>query len=1359
MFSLKYKDQIKANKTGWIQSLKKEELLNIVQELQLPNLEENVESLRQTLRDLTKSGRLWTILEPQECESDGEEVEITQEIPIQVKMNTNYGRIEPFNGNNFELFEQQLECIITLNDIPKTKQTPLLITNLTPRVLETLNHLCAPEKPIKKDYSDLITLLENRFAKSTSTVLDRNAFRSRNQTMTESIEEYIIELKKLAKRCEFKDMEDQVKEKFIDGVNKPLIKFELLKNGDVSLEKLIIMARTVEAALKQSNLDQEPAGSSQGTKDLFYTGQRSSVHTSQAKSQLKQQRQSGNKQAQQSTIKKKDMTCFVCGKDNHVRSECSLKNKFCSECGKQGHLFRVCRVRQTKTVNVLGEDDIGEDIQNLFKTEDKADMYSMYSYDFINRKVPPQLINLLVEGQPVVLELDTGSEVSTLTIDDQQKLFPGKAIQKTHISFKNFDQSLSQPIGIVKNINISWNNINKTGDVYIVSNDKPRILGRNWLSIFEQWPLDFNKTLYDQKVNKTCNPVDMVKEKFMEVFTPGWGDFKGECISLKLKTDAKPKFLPVRQVPFALKDKVKNEIKRLLDNKRIEPVKYSEWGTPIVPIMKPDGSVRLCGDYKVTLNPSLETDHYPLPHIDTIFQNLKGGEYYCELDLKEAYLQAPLDPSSQALTVINTEFGIYKYLYLPYGVSTGPGSFQRLMSMKLSHIPNTVVFIDNIYMCGQNLLEMSDILDKVLSVLKDSGLKLKPEKCKFFRKSIEVFGYKIDKEGISIIKENIQPILELPPPENMTMLRSFLGKINYYSRFLKDMATIIAPLYDCTKNEKFKWNADCQHSFDLIKKKLATAQSVSHYDPTLPLILSCDAASEGISAVLSNRGPDNVIKPIAFVSKKLNDREKRYSALDKEAMAIVFGVTKFYNFLYGQQFELETDNTALVRIFGPSKGIPKMAAKRLQHYAIFLSAFSYKIRHIPTNKNPADYLSRMPTKVKQDLDLDKQLGVCVNYIDSSDPNTIDWEVIQKETKKDKLLSTIIRYSYDGWPDVKLIEPQLKPFYIKRNEISIDRGCLFWGHRIIIPHSIRKDVLNELHKSHFGSSRMIDMAKSYFWWPKLNEDIIDITRTCINCLSYRNAPPKANLKPWPVPPSAWYRLHADFLGPLFGKMFLIVVDSYSKWPEVFQMANIASTLSIQKFEQIFLSYGFPIHLVTDNGTSFTSHDFQTYCKKRGINHTFTPPHHPATNGAAERFVETFKSNITKIVESGKSLNYAISIFLSDYRSTPHKSTGVSPARLMLGREVRSRLSLLRPTPIFQDLLLRQSRAVDSVGGSRNLNFQVGENVMTRDFRKGHNPWVKGLIVKESIPNTTYFIDVDGLTWKRHVNQMLKCGQND
>ncbi|XP_037978548.2 uncharacterized protein K02A2.6-like isoform X1 [Plutella xylostella] len=813
-----------------------------------------------------------------------------------------------------------------------------------------------------------------------------------------------------------------------------------------------------------------------------------------------------------------------------------------------------------------------------------------------------------------------------------------------------------------------------------------------------------------------------------------------------------------------MKDKVKNEISRLLENDRITPVEYSQWGTPVVPILKPDGSVRLCGDYKVTLNPHLEVDQYPLPHINDIFNTLKDGKYFCELDLKEAYLQAKLDVDSQELTTIVTEEGTFKYKYLPYGVSTGPGSFQRLMSSKLANIPKTIVFIDNIYIAGKDLNETLNTLYTVLCRLQECQFKLKLEKCKFFQTHIDVFGFRITRNDISIIKSNIEPLLQAKAPTNITMLRSFLGKINYYNRFLKDMASTLAPLYECTKKNKFQWTKDCDKAFNDIKIKLSSVDSLRHFDLNLPLILTCDASSTGLAAVLSNRDVDGTVRPIAYASKKLNSVEQRYSAIDKEAMAIIFGVTKFYNYTYGRMFELETDNSALVRIFGPNKGIPKMAAKRLQHYAIFLSAFNYKIRHIKTNVNPADFLSRSWVETgSNNLDFnciyfqETDNSMCV-YTNSSNLKNVDWKVIQHETQKDVILSKIVRYTMDGWPEKKLIDTELFVFYNRKDEISMDRGCLFWGHRIIIPTVLRESVTEELHQSHFGIVRMKQMARSYFWWPNLDSEIDMITKNCIICLNNHKNPPKTPLKPWPVPPSPWYRLHADFLGPFHNKMYLVIVDSYSKWPEAFEMSNIGAARTVEILKALFCRYGFPVHLVTDNGPTFTSAEFNKFCQTLNIKHTFTPPYHPATNGAAERFVETFKSHVTKIKESGIPIASAINLFLFDYRNLPHSTTGVTPAKLMLGREMRNRFSLLRPPPVSDKAYEMLEKQRKYTSGHRDVSFMIGEKVMVRDYRGGHKPWIQGNIVGESTPGVTYIIDVDGNNWKRHVNQILKCNSS-
>jgi hypothetical protein len=596
------------------------------------------------------------------------------------------------------------------------------------------------------------------------------------------------------------------------------------------------------------------------------------------------------------------------------------------------------------------------------------------------------------------------------------------------------------------------------------------------------------------------------------------------------------------------------------------------------------------------------------------------------------------------------------------------------------------------------------------------------------------------------------------------MLRSFLGKVNYYSRFLEKMASVMTPLYTCTKNNNFKWTPECDKAFVMIKNKLANMEILRHYNTTLPLILSCDASETGLAAVISNRDANGVVRPIAYASRKLDDTEIKYSAIDKEAMGIVFGVTKFYNYTYGRHFELETDSAALVRIFGPNKAIPKMAAKRLQHYAIFLSAFNYKIKHVKSCNNPADFLSRTPS-TSDSNNKDSWHSICADaeisnmyHMQTCNIECLDYKSIQEATKKDVQLAKIIRHTMDGWPDL-MVDKDLIPFNNKKTEISFDRGCLFWGYRMIIPEPLRQAIISELHKSHFGTVRMKQLARSYFWWPGIDGEIEKVTHNCLTCLAVRNNPAKGHQKSWPAAPSPWYRIHADYCGPFYNKMYLVVVDSYSKWPEVIEMNTITASRTVEVLNCLFARYGYPVHLVTDNGPSFTSLEFKDFCKLKDIKHTFSPPYHPATNGAAERFVEIFKKHVLKIKESsGNTIQSAINLFLFDYRVMPHSTTGVTPAMLMYNRELRSRFALLRPPPVIERTQQMLDKQRELASGSRKINFMVGAKVMARDYRKNRRPWIQGVIVEESIPDTTYIIDVEGCKWKRHVNQLLNCSDS-
>ena len=222
-------------------------------------------------------------------------------------------------------------------------------------------------------------------------------------------------------------------------------------------------------------------------------------------------------------------------------------------------------------------------------------------------------------------------------------------------------------------------------------------------------------------------------------------------------------------------------------------------------------------------------------------------------------------------------------------------------------------------------------------------------KMSFMEPSVEYLGHRIDAKGVHTTSQKVEAILQAPAPQNPQQLRSFLGLLHYYGKFLPNLSTLLYPLNHLLKsNARWRWSADCQQAFQQAKEKLASAPILSHYDPALPLKLAADASAYGVGAVISHTYGDGSERPIAYASRTLSDAEKKYAQIDKEALALVFAVKKFHNYLYGRKFVLLTDHKPLVTLFGHNKTIPPLAAARLQRWAIILSAYAYEIEYKPT---------------------------------------------------------------------------------------------------------------------------------------------------------------------------------------------------------------------------------------------------------------------------------------------------------------------------------------------------------------------------------------------------------------------------
>ena len=284
------------------------------------------------------------------------------------------------------------------------------------------------------------------------------------------------------------------------------------------------------------------------------------------------------------------------------------------------------------------------------------------------------------------------------------------------------------------------------------------------------------------------------------------------------------------------------------------------------------------------------------------------------------------------------------------------------MECILQGIEGVACYIDDIIITGRTTKEHLDRLEEVLKRLAQHGVKARKDKCRFLQDSVEFLGHMIDAKGIHTTPDKLQAIVDAPSPQNVTELRSFLGLLNYYGKFISQSATILHPLNALLcKNVKWRWTPQCQESFEQAKRALSSSSLLVHYDPALPIRLAADASVYGIGAVIAHVLPDGSERPVAFASRTLTSAERNYSQIEKEALALVYGVKRFHTYLYGRHFILVTDHKPLKTILSPKKGIPTLAAARLQRWAWILSAYHYDIEFRPTNEHGnADGLSRLP---------------------------------------------------------------------------------------------------------------------------------------------------------------------------------------------------------------------------------------------------------------------------------------------------------------------------------------------------------------------------------------------------------------
>lgn len=965
----------------------------------------------------------------------------------------------------------------------------------------------------------------------------------------------------------------------------------------------------------------------------------------------------------------------------------------------------------------------------------------------------PIMVTVKVNGVPVPMQLDTGSCITLISERVWVKL--GKfRLSPVGEPYKSYTGHMIQFLG-EQFVTVSCKGITRKLTVYVTPGDSQVLMGRDWIGELKlkKYTLSELQNSSVQKIQSQGfqTKLEALMSEFSDIFSPGLGHCLKVTAHLYLKDNAVPVFKKARPVPFALRQEVTDELNRLISEGILEPVEQSEWAAPLVVVRKPNGKLRLCADFSTGLNDALAIQSYPLPTSEELFSRLSGGKHFTTLDLTEAYLSIPVDEESKKLLVINTHMGLLRYTRLCFGVASAPAIFQGSISNAMKGLKGCGWLLDDCIVTGENEEEHLLVLRQVFQKIREYGFRLNREKCKFLQPSVRYLGHTISAAGVSTSGDKVEAIVKMPRPTDKKSLESFLGMVNYYSKFIDKFSYISYPLNLLRRTGvEFNWSAECEAAFISLKNALKSAPVLVHYDLKLPVVVAADASSVGIGCSILHRFPDFSEKPIAYASKTLTKAEQMYSQIEREALAIIFAVKKFRQYLLGREFILQTDHQPLLALFGSRKGVPVLTASRLQRWALCLMGYQYKIEYVPTKKfGKVDGLSRLPAG--EDIEFEEAMKeeqgiVAALQEDSCSKLPLRSGDIALETERDPVLKELVRIVREGWP--KAVPQELKPYQSKASAYTIQDGCLLFGIRVVVPNKFRPYVLEHLHRSHSGMVRMKAEAREYVWWPGLSEDIENFVRKCEACNTLaREEPHKQLTHAWPQEGSPWSRVHLDFAGPFFGKMFLLIVDSFSKWIEVIPVSSATSEATIAALKKLISRYGYFNVIVTDNGTAFTSRKFKEFCEKYASLHLTTPAYHPRSNGQVERYVGTFKRSLMKIRHATVSGNFDEHLrnFLFTYRTTPHTTTGKAPCELFLGRSLRTKLTLLKPEP----------RPSQSSSPAVLKGFKEGDKVYVRDYSDKKIPWRKGR-VKMVLGKNTWLVVVDGKEVKKHATQLKKRG---
>lgn len=1081
-----------------------------------------------------------------------------------------------------------------------------------------------------QDYNVVKEKFESYFVVKRNVIYERAKFNSRIQGDNESVSEFITDLHKLAEQCEFQALKDElIRDRIVVGIKDRRLSERLQLDPKLTLE-----AATQQ--VKQSELVKSQQGIVHGTMNEPIKIDRVAKPRPAQKKKAIQTHQS-NKPPQQN----KQKSCPRCLGEFHYQKQCPARAAICHKCNKKGHWSKACR--NTKHLNEVTEEE----------EEDSYFLGEIVTVEAVNSQTKAWTASILVNNKQIQFKIDSGADVTVIPESTYAQLATKTELQGTNKVLLGPCNYKMKCLGKYS-ARLSTDENNTNEDIYVIKDLERPLLGRR---------ASENLNLIN-RVNSIAenNYKASINEKYPQLFT-GLGKMKAEY-TITLQQDAKPYAISVpRKVPLPLSKETKAEIGRMVQQGVISPIdEPTEWCAPMVVTPKPNGKVRVCVDLSV-LNNYVQRENHPLPSVDHTLGKLAGSNHFSKLDANSGFWQIKLAEQSRKLTTFITPWGRYHFNVLPYGISSGSEKFQKSMNQILEGLEGVQCNIDDVLVHASTQSEHDVILDKVLQRLSAAGVTLNAAKCEFNTKCIRFLGHIISPQGIRPDPDKVSAVVDMPPPKNIQEVRTFLGMVNHLGKFTEHLADKTKPIRDLAKKETaWYWGLAQQQAFDKVKNTLANAPILSLYDPNKETKISADASSYGLGAVLLQLH-DDTWKPVTYVSRALTPTECRYAQIEKEALALVWACERCSDYIIGKSIRAETDHKPLVPLL--SKHSLADTPPRIQRLRMRLMRFHIKeLVHVPGKElYVADTLSRLqPLKQHTEETIpENEMNIYIESILQGIPiSDQKLQQVKDAQGEDEVCRKIKTFCLEGWPEKFHLNDAIKPYWSERDELTIVQGILMKSNRIVIPSSMKLEVLDRIHEGHQGIVKCRARARESVWWPGLSREIQDLVTNCKRCAK-ENQPAKEPLITTPLPDRPWKMIATD-LFELEGRDYLLVVDYFSRFVEVGLMKKSkTSSEVIRVLKALFARHGVPEEIRSDNGPQYDSAEFAQFTKEWGIKHSTSSPRYPQSNGEVERAVKTIKSILKKESDPAKAL--------LAYRSTP-LACGHSPAELLMGRKIRT-----------------------------------------------------------------------------------------